>query len=422
MNPDGVRGHRGWLVLFVALLLSASAASAQSDPSIRDWGSPPGTPPPWTTSDIFVDNDGNGVGNEPGEPSKGLTNRLFARVRNLGTTAANNVTVRFHFSPYGLWSPASWANFREITTVTGVNLAPGAEVLIEVPWDLSNLSEDNGGAWGGHTLGEFDHFCVLVRIEFPGDSNPGNNHAQNNFANVQTVFGEPMMIKFMAANPRRSDARGELVLKGIPERWQLRFDGIPNPKEFVLKGGEVRLVTMTLTPPPARSPEDKPLQEHVDVALRLDGELQGGLSFDVTVDHARALLFPPSGGVLAPYLVGTWDLRPGRSTVLQLVNPTGRFIFVWVALFNEDEKPLKCVRERLSPNDLLELDVRRVLQTGFGVIKVVSFSDDAFQRPVAGAVGYQRQFTRTGFSEAPLHSIPVEILKGDMRLLQAACK
>lgn len=202
----------------------------------------------------------------------------------------------------------------------------------------------------------------------------------------------------------------------------MRFEGIPHPKEFVLKGGEVRLVTMTLTPPPARSPEDKPLKEHVDVALRLDGEIQGGLSFDATVDHAQALLFPPSGGVLAPYIVGTWDQRTGRSTVLQLVNPTGRYVFVWVALFNEDEKPLKCLREKLSPNDLLEVDLRRVLQTGYGVIKVVSFRDDAFQSPVAGVVGYQRQFTRTGFSEAPLHSIPAEILKGDMRLLQAACR
>jgi hypothetical protein len=422
MNRLGVHGRSAWLFLFATLLLGASAASAQADPSIRDWGSPPGSPPPWQTADIYVDNDGNGVGNEPGEPSKGLTNRLFARVRNLGTTPANNVTVRFHYSPYGLWSPASWSNFKEITVVTGVNLAPGAEQLIEVPWDLSNLSESNGGAWGGHTLGEFDHFCVLVRIEMAGDANTANNHAQNNFANVQTVFGEAMSLKFMAANPRQAEARGELLIRGIPDSWKARFEGIPDPKEFTLKAREVRLITLTLTPPPARSPEEKPLKQHVDVALRLGGELQGGLSFDVTVDHAQALLFPPSGGVLSPYIVGTWDLLAGRTSVLQLVNPTGRYVYVWVALFNEDEKPLKCLRDKLSPNDLLEVEIRRVLQQGYGVIKVVAFSDDSFQRPVAGVVGYQRQFTRYGFSEAPLHPIPVEILKGDLRLIQAACR
>jgi hypothetical protein len=422
MNRDGVHGTSAWLVLFVALLLGASAASAQSDPSIRDWGSPPGSPPPWQTPDIYADNDGNGIGNEPGEPSKGLTNRLFARVRNLGSSPANNVTVRFHYAPYGLWSPASWAHFKEIAVVTGVNLAPGAEQLIEVPWDLSNLSENNGGAWGGYTLNEFDHFCVLVRIELAGDANTANNHAQNNFGSVQTVFGEAMSLKFMAANPRRADARGELLLRGIPDSWKLRFEGIQEPKEFMLKGGEQRLITLTLTPPPARSPEDKPLKQHVDVALRLDGEVQGGLSFDVAVDHARPLLFPPSGGVLSPYLVGTWDMRSGRSSVLQLVNPNGRYVYVWVALFNEDEKPLKCLRDKLSPNDLLEVDLRRVLQEGFGVVKVVAFSDDGFQRPVAGVVGYQRHFTKYGFSEAPLHPIPLEILKGDLRLIQAACR
>ena len=359
MGRSGAVGRGSWRLLFVALLLGASAASAQPDPSIRDWGSPPGTPPPWQTSDISVDNDGNGVVNEVGEPSKGTVNRLFARVRNLGASPANAVTVRFHFAPYGLWSPGSWADFKEISTVTvdlGAAGSADAEKLIEVPWDLSNLSENNGGAWGGHTLGEFDHFCVLVRLELAGDSNPSNNHAQNNFANVQTVFGESLPMKFMVANPRRAEAVGELLLTGVPDGWRARFDGIPNPKEFILKPRESRLVTLTLTPPPAQSADAKAIKQHVDLALRLGREIQGGLSFDVTVDTALPLLFPPSGGVLSPYIVGTWDQRAGRATVLQLVNPTGRYVYVWVALFNEDEKPLKCLREKLSPNDLLEIE------------------------------------------------------------------
>jgi hypothetical protein len=91
-----------------------------------------------------------------------------------------------------------------------VNLGPAgsatAEQLIEVPWDLSNLSESNGGAWGGHILNEFDHFCVLVRVEMPGDANPSNNHAQNNFGNVQTVFGKPFSLKLLVANPARTES------------------------------------------------------------------------------------------------------------------------------------------------------------------------------------------------------------------------
>ena len=56
------------------------------------------------------------------------------------------------------------------------------------------------------------------------------------------------------------------------------------------------------------------------------------------------------------------------------------------------------------------------------MIKVVSFSDDSFKRPVAGVIGYQRQFSRAGFSEAPLHQIPMEILKGDFKRIQDACQ
>ncbi len=420
-------GRSAFLFLFASFLLGASVASAQSDPSIRDWGSPPGTPPPWQTADIWVDNDGNGIGNEVGEPSKGQVNRLFARVRNLGTSPANNVTVRFHFAPYGPWSPASWGNFKEITTVTGINLGPAgssnASQLIEVPWDLSDLSESNGGAWGGHILGEFDHFCVLVRVEMPGDANPDNNHAQNNFVNVQTVFGKPLSLKILVANPAKTEARGDLVVRGLPEEWKPRFEGIPDTKGFALKPREFRVVTLTLQPPATKEEDPKPIQRHMDLSLRLGGEVVGGVSFDATVTKALPVLFPPSGGVLAPYIIGTWDLREGRATTLQLVNPTGQYIYLWVAFFNDNEKPLKCVREKLSPNDLLELDVRRVVEGGFGVAKVVAFNNGEFTQPTAGLIGYQRHFTKAGtFSEAPLQQIPVEILKGDFQFIQAACK
>jgi hypothetical protein len=427
MSRSSIFGCSAWLFLFASLLLGASSAWAQADPSIRDWGSPPGTPPPWQTADVWVDNDGNGTGNEVGEPSKGLANRLFARVRNMGSSPANNVTVRFHFAPYGLWSPASWGNFKEIMVVTGVNLGPAgsptAEQLIEVPWDLSNLSESNGGAWGGHTVSEFDHFCVLVRIEMPGDANPSNNHAQNNFGNVQTVFGKPFSIKLLVPNPTQIEARGALLARGLPEEWRPRFEGVPDTKGFALKPREFRVVTLTFQPPPVRGEEAKPIRQQVDLSLQVGGKMVGGVSFETTVSKALPILFPPAGGVLSPYIIGTWDMREGRATMLQLVNPTGQYLYLWVAFFDDNEKPLKCVRERLSPNDLLELDVRRVVEKGYGVAKVVAFSTGDFTRPTAGVVGYQRQFIKDGsFSEAPLHTIPVEILKGDFRFIQAACK
>lgn len=421
MHRSGV-----FLALCGCIILWASTALAQSDPSIRDWGSPPGSPPPWQTADVWVDNDGNGVVNEAGEPSKGVVNRLFARVRNLGTTPANNVKVSFHYAPYGLWSPASWASFKEIMVVTGVNLGPAgsatAEQTIEVPWDLSNLSENNAGGWGGHILNEFDHFCTLVRLEMPGDANPGNNHAQNNFVNVQTVYGGSSSLKLLVPNPGPAEVRGELQLRGLPADWVGRFDGVI-PKELVLKPREFRVVTLTLQAPRAPAGDVKPTKQHMDLSLRLGGQVVGGVSFDITATKSLPILFPPSGGALAPYMVGTWDLRDGRASTLQLVNPTGQYIYAWVVLFDDNERPLKCVREKLSPNDLLELDVRRLVEKDVGVAKVVSFNNSDFTTPTAGLIGYQRLLTKVGsLSEAPLHQIPAEILKGDLSLIQAACK
>jgi hypothetical protein len=137
----------------------------------------------------------------------------------------------------------------------------------------------------------------------------------------------------------------------------------------------------------------------VDLSLRLGGQVAGGVSFDATVSKALPILFPPSGGMLSPYIIGTWDAREGRATTLQLVNPTGQYIYLWVAFFNDNEKPL-------------ENDVRRVVEGGYGVAKAVAFSNGEFTKPMAGVIGYQRQFVKDGsFSEAPLHTIPVEIGK-----------
>lgn len=411
------------------LLLSNAPAAAQPDPSIRDWGSPPGSPPPWQTMDIWVDNDGDGSVNEPGEPSRGTTNRLFAKIRNLGSTAISNVNVRFAFAPYGLWSPGSHADFKEIGVVTvptlGAMGSADAEKTVELEWDLSNLAEDNGGAWGGHTVGEFDHFCVLVTLTAQGDSNLSNNLAQNNFGSVPIAGDQASAVKFLIANPKDQQATAEMVVRGLPENWRTRIEGIELGRT-ILKAREVRLVTLAFTPPP-RDPERPVPNAHVDVSLRLDGKVVGGISFDAREKQDAAALFPPAGGSLSPYLIGTYDLRSPHWTTFQIVNPTGMPLRVLVAFFDDNEKPLGCVRDRLSPNDLLEIDARRHVRARSGVVKIVSF-DESGERPVAGVVGYQRTFARRFFSgsllrgETNLFQIPAETLAGDMEMIRRACR
>ncbi len=412
-------------VFFALYLFSVSLGYAAPDPSIKDWGSPPGSPPPWQTTDIWVDNNGNGIPNEVGEPSKGIKNRLFAKVRNLGTTAANNVTVRFAYAPYGAWGWASYSDFKEITSVTGVNLTQAgtsdAEKTIEVEWDLRDLSENNGGIWGGYTVGDFDHFCVWVKIEYAGDSDIGNNDARNNFTNVQTVFGQPYSLKFIVANPKKEKMNAELIMKGVPEDWKPSIKGVENYRKFVLKPKEYRLITLTFTPPLKGASER--IRQNVDISLKLNNKIIGGISFVATVEKEKPMAFTPSGGVLSPYLIGTFDMRDEAKTVLHIINPTAKNLRVMIAFFDDNEKPLKCIHDKLSPNDLLEMDVRKYeLSSKFGVVKVVSLNEKE-DTPETGLVGYQRHFFKgMGVTEAILQPIPTEILKDDLKYIWNICK
>ena len=413
------------LMFFLLPYIFVSSSFAAPDPSINDWGSSPGSPPPWQTTDIWVDNNGNGIINEVGEPSKGIKNRLFAKIRNLGATAANNVTVRFAYAPYGAWGWASYSDFKEITSVTGVNLTQSgtsdAEKMIEVEWDLRDLSENNGGKWGGYTVGDFDHFCVWVKVEYTGDSDTGNNDARNNFTNVQTVFGQPYSLKFIIANPKKEKMNAELIMKGIPEDWNPSIKGVENHRKFVLKPKEYRLITLTFTPPHKGTSEQT--RQNVDISLKLDKDIIGGISFMATVEKETSVTFTPSGGVLSPYLIGTFDLREEAKTIFHIINPTAKYLRVIVAFFDDNEKPLKCIKDKLSPNDLLEIDVHKFdLPAKFGVVKVVSLNEKE-DKPEIGIVGYQRNFFKEiGATETALHPIPSEILTDDLKYIWKVCR
>ncbi|MFZ3138231.1 MAG: hypothetical protein WA126_12675 [Thermodesulfovibrionales bacterium] len=410
---------------FVLSCFLASSGLTATDPSINDWGSPPGSPPPWQTTDIWTDNDGDGILNEAGEPSKGIKNRLFAKIRNLGSTSVSNITVRFAYAPYGAWGWASYPDFKEISAVTGINLTQAgtadAEKTIEVEWDLRDLSESNAGKWGGYTVGDFDHFCVWVKIEHSGDSNTSNNDARNNFTNVQTVFGQPYSLKFIVANPKKEKMNAELIIKGLPEDWKPSVKGVENHGNFVLKPREFRLLTLTFTPPLKGASER--IKKNVDISLKLNKDVAGGISFVATVEKERPIIFTPSGGILSPYIIGTFDSREGAKTILQIINPTAKYLRIMAAFFDDNEKPLKCIKDKLSPNDLLEIDVRKIeLPAKFGVVKVVSLNEKE-DIPETGLVGNQRIFFKEmGATETALHQIPAEILTDDLKYIWKICK
>ncbi len=374
-----------------------------------------------------MDNNGNGIHNEVGEPSKGIINRLFGKIRNLGTTTTASVTARFAYAPFGAWGWSSYSDFKEIAVVTGIILTPfgtaDAEKMIEVQWDLRDLTENNSGNWGGYTVGDFDHFCIWVKIECTDDANQSNNDARNNFCNVETSFGVPYSIKLLLPNPKKEEARAELVIKGLPENWKSKVEGVENSQQFVLKPKEYRLVSLTITPP-REIPKAKQINRNVDISLKLDKEVVGGVTVNTTVGNEQPAAFTPADGVLSPYIIGTYDNnRDSVITILQVINPTAKNLRIMVAFFDDNEKPIRCVNEKLSPNDMVELNVAKYkISALFGVVKIVSLNEK-YDIPETGIVGYKRNiFKKAIVTETILHPIPTPILNEDLQYIWKACK
>lgn len=139
---------------------------------------------------------------------------------------------------------------------------------------------------------------------------------------------------------------------------------------------------------------------------------------------------PPISGAVTPYLVGTFDLRDGGRTRLHILNPTARNLRVWVAFFDDKEKPLTCVRKKLTGNDLLEIDAfEHIRQPILGLVKVVALHEKE-SVPQLGIVGNQRQiFTTQGFffkkqkmTETGLHPVPEAILLEDLKNIRPICQ
>ncbi len=301
-----------------------------AQPSIRPWKTSqpqPGYPdwwPRWRSPDIFVDNDGDLLESsdglfkyyqnvdEAGEPIKGgeRPNYLNAVIRNLGTSTAYNVNVRFSYAPYGVVDGALYRHehFKEIG-VAQVELAPvnqpNSEKRIEIEWDLNDLTENNLGLWPA-PIAFFNHFCVRVEIAYPGELVPGSVNTQHNFTNV-SVSSSPAPIYLMVTNAdnkeknikfsARATHRGSaLRLRGL-DKIQLPFS-IPmwRPKEIIneiaaqkslpelgakklvslgslsLRPRESKLVTLAIANLELKE------KQFIEVSFKGDGDEMGGVS------------------------------------------------------------------------------------------------------------------------------------------------
>ncbi len=126
-------------------------------------------------------------------------------------------------------------------------------------------------------------------------------------------------------------------------------------------------------------------------------------------------------GIVTSFIIGTYDLRDGAESFLHIINPTGRNLRVVIAFFDDKERPVGCRKDKLSPNDLLEVDVgRQNLGAKFGVVKVVALNTEK-DVPEVGVVGNQRMLLQRGISETSLHPVSEDILEEDWKYIQKAC-
>jgi hypothetical protein len=245
----------------------------------------------------------------------GQTNYMYGKVKNRGTSTANNVTVRaFHSLP---GAGLTWPNdFVEMNPIGGLPIASIA---------ANNLAEVTIGPFEWEpNINAYGHDCVLMIASVAED--PSNI---DNFTDVETIQewrlvpndnnvgqrnvsvvpgeggGEALMASlngafFMAGNNLNKRAVMELKVE-MPavlanKGWQLRFDGIRDHK-FLLKAGEKRRIQLMLHKGKEFTKADieGATDRMINVSLFANDILLGGMSYYVDPNLKK-----PSGGKLPP--------------------------------------------------------------------------------------------------------------------------
>jgi hypothetical protein len=250
-------------------------AGAVPDVGLNSWLSPPGNT--YETTDIWVDSPVNGYGtykygtwsDEMGgivpigngdDPAVGLTNRLYARVRNFGTAPATDVQVTFEISdPPGVGvNSTTWKQLGQVTQAqfTGLaQIAPGDHVDVYLEWipDFA-LTPDQikQGTFAFHT-------CVRVRLNHVANetffANQDGDGQQENIMYFQATGskapgspGAPMKMSMHLQNdsPTQSKLLYLSVLRTrLPNSWEVKVnDGNP---VVSLGPGEKKDVPVVLT-------------------------------------------------------------------------------------------------------------------------------------------------------------------------------
>jgi hypothetical protein len=242
-------------------------AEEQSDPKITPWSAPP-----WESVDIWVDSSREGGGwDNPATaaPKAGNgeaawvdhVNRVFAKISNVGGAEAKDVLVHFRVNtPGGIGDAGTYV---DLTDPAKVTIPAGGWANVYAEWTP--------------TVGS--HTCIQVEINhIPGEKDIYNNFAQENVTHFYSGSESPwkeVTFPVRMANPFDEPKTAYLEISGLQTGWKAHFD-----KRWVeLAPYEVKIINVTITPPPDAQPCTK-VELNVYGLIQIDDFIQtyGGLS------------------------------------------------------------------------------------------------------------------------------------------------
>lgn len=250
--------------------LSYQDQSMQPDVMLNPWTSPPGNT--WETTDIWVDSPVNGYdtyrygtwsdgsgGTVPtgngDDPAVGQTNRLYARVRNIGSVPATDVVVNWEMTDppgLGIAGAAGWAGIGSVdkTSFPGLaNIPAGGFVDVYVEWTPSFTVSPEDMAAGRFAF----HTCIRVKLnQVVGETVFGNQDGDREQENI-SYFQAPSSGEPSSYTNKIRLFNDDLVNKksfylsykpDLPEGWTVDVNG--GEQGIVLAPGEVREIPVTI--------------------------------------------------------------------------------------------------------------------------------------------------------------------------------
>ncbi|RDE13955.1 MAG: hypothetical protein C4K47_05130 [Candidatus Thorarchaeota archaeon] len=283
----------------VGELFTGTFVDVRAAPSI-----PPQYPPPnpgsirWTAepgAEIWIDAPSNGFSSAHHDiPERGVVNHLYARVANLGFSAATNINVKFYyhnmsvafaeFVPLPPSTPSVTVWF-PIGSTTIASLAPSLSTDVYVEWTINSTVPD--------------HFCIGVQVYTSGDINLYDNVAYRNFEIFSVLAGVPttLYLPVWATNFLNATGTLSVSLSGVPDGWT----AVVKPNGVSVGPGKSTLLNLTIQVP---SSAKAGMRAVIEVTGMIDGTTTGMLWVEVDVVAQTTTQTPPISTLDVGFLAG----------------------------------------------------------------------------------------------------------------------